>query len=233
MIMGCPTPIQEFPSRGCHISWMMASIFICYCHSQSVPEVIRYPNSSDSTDTALFRLVVEHLRDSSGDVLRVDPRPLRNDPRLVTLRAFDMIPGRVEPGLWRDPLASVPASLINTRREALRKLRIAEIDGLNLEPCPGVLVPESPKVNELKLSRCPEKAYRVLMVAIPRRGGSYWPGNFDERGKYLDRSIFTVRVIERSLSPQGSSEVSADYVFERMGMIEWRLLERRGLLIVE
>lgn len=71
------------------------------------------------------------------------------------------------------------------------------------------------------------------MVALPREGGSHWPANFDERGKYAGRPTYSVRVIVQELTRRGSVEVSMDYVFERLPSTGWRLLETRRLLVVE
>jgi hypothetical protein len=71
------------------------------------------------------------------------------------------------------------------------------------------------------------------VVAIPRRGGAYWPGNRDERAQYANREVYSVRVIERDLRPEGSVEVSSDYVFERGSGGVVVFLKQVRLLIVE
>jgi hypothetical protein len=85
---------------------------------------------------------------------------------------------------------------------------------------------------ERKRSHCPAESLRAVLVALPRQGGAYWPQNFDERPKYDGRDVWSVRVIVKTLSPNGQVERSADYVFERV-KDAWVLLERRLVLIVE
>src|ERR1043166_3827051 len=91
------------------------------------PALVSVLELGDSTDTALFESVLRVLlRDSSHGELRVDPRPLRNDARLVTLHGIDMIPDRVEPGLSRLVPGEASDSVARTRRDVMRRLGIAD-----------------------------------------------------------------------------------------------------------
>ncbi len=219
----------------CGSSLLMA--FIVACSSSVVPgasQTTPSPKPVDSLDVTLFAAVLHKIwLDSSRYDLRIDPRPLRNDPRLVTLRPMDVMADRVEPDLWRTPLAEDAAVETQARRALLQQLGVLEADGLKPQSCPGVLVPGTPEAQEQRRRYCPEKSYQIVMIALPRAGGSYWPNNVDERSKYAEHSIVSVRIIVSALSIAGSVEHSSDYVFAHRGSSGWQLLEVRSLLIVE
>jgi hypothetical protein len=181
----------------------------------------------------LFEATLRELeRDTLEGGIRVDPKPLRPDPGLATLRALTMVPDRVSQGSWSSPYAESSPDATRARQAVLSRLGIPETDGLGYADCPGVLVPPTPIMVERKRSHCPAESFRAVLVALPRQGGAYWPQNFDERPKYDGRDVWSVRVIVKTLSPNGQVERSADYVFERV-KDAWVLLERRLVLIVE
>jgi hypothetical protein len=189
----------------------------------------------ESIDSTLFKLVVVQLLANPAEPeLRIDPRPLRNDPRLASLRGIhNVIPEEVPAPADADPLASIDPSAMRHRRDVLTRLKIRETDGLLEVSCPGVTIPPSDSVDWWRSRKCPQTTHRTAMIALPRQGGALWPGNVNDSAKFTGRSVYSVRVIETVLSRQGSTERSLDYVFERIGPQSWQFLERRILLIVE
>lgn len=184
-------------------------------------------------DRVLFDLTVRALvADTTVPDLRIDPRPLRPDPGLVTLHAFNLAPDRVILGSWQDPFARGVENEIDSRRAALRLLGVTEAQGIPEVACPPVMAPPTPELQEEKARWCPQVAFRNALIALPRTGGAYWPPSVDERAKYAGRLVYTVRVLQRLFYPQGQMEASHDYVFEYQAD-GWVLLERRGLLIIE
>ena len=186
-----------------------------------------------TSDLELFEAVLRHmLADSIRPELRVDPRPLRDDPRLVSLHRVDVIPERWHPDAASAPLANASAELIDARIRVLTRLRIGHTDAIRDARCPGIMT-LSPQDDSLKLAFCPRADHRSVIVGLARAGGPYWPGNIDERRKYGDTTAFSVRVIQRNVGPRGSVELSSDYVFIKIAGSQWQLSEWRPLLIVE
>jgi len=194
------------------------------------PDSARLP-----ADTTLFAAVVHFLEDDpTGAPLRVDPRPLRPDPALVTLHDVTVVPERVDPEVQARPFADVDAAVVARRSELIERLGRLETDALADARCPGVLVPPGPAVAERRRRHCPtEGSYRSAALALPRPGPPYWPGNVDERARYAGVDVVSVRVIIRHLSEAGSSERSMDYVFAFTSEDDVRYLKRTELLVVE
>lgn len=188
-----------------------------------------------NVDSKLFEAVLRHtLARSSAGGVRVDPRPLRTDPSLATLHGLgEIVPDLVSPTAHHSPFADVEAEMVERRREVLAALGVDETDGLRYMACPGFMIPPSGEVARQRREHCPDSEYQIIMVALPRAGGVLLPPNTDERAKYADRPVSSVRVIRRTVGPRGSMETSADYVFERVDGDGWRLLEVRELMIVE
>lgn len=204
-------------------------------HAASAQEFRESRVLAETNDSALFEATIRQALDRVRNTeLRVDPRPLKHDPGLVTLKGLEsVIPDRVAPEAHYAPLADSRDAVTQARRNLLIELGIAETDAFKDSRCPGAMIPPSPEVDERKRERCPSTRYNSVIIALPREGGSYWPGNVDERNKYANRSVYSVRIIETSLHPRGSVEESIDYVFERQADNQWKLLDIRPLLIVE
>jgi hypothetical protein len=78
---------------------------------------------------------------------------------------------------------------------------------------------------------CPaEGRFRSIIFGLPREGGPHWPFlGVDER-EDADRR-WTIRSIERLMTPTGSSYAAAENVVMRdPGSGEWRLVERRRVI---
>jgi hypothetical protein len=185
-------------------------------------------------DAMLFAAVVRSLQREPSFELRVDPRPLRVDPRLVTLRSFNVMPDRVDPDAQLNPLADGASGVLAARATFLRSVDLATTDALVDSRCPGVMLPVLPGSNPWRDNGCPSSgSYRSVLIATPRAGPAYWPGNVDHRAQFAGRHVYTVRVIERDMTPRGSVEESSDYVFERDARQRWVAIERVRLLLVE
>lgn len=183
-------------------------------------------------EEALLVATVYALRNDAGTEIRVDPRLMLPDPALVTLHDIDLIPERIQPRT-STPFDTTSSIGLSRMRSILDSLNIRQIDVVRYARCPGVLIPSSPEIEEKRRSLCPSDAFISVAIARPRPGGPYWPGNVDRRDVYANRHVYSVRVISRHLSPKGSTESSADYVFERQVSSEWRLVETKRLLLVE
>jgi hypothetical protein len=181
-------------------------------------------------DHELFPLVVQMLRDSTAGELRVDPRPLKPDPSLVMLdaRLDEIAPTAVTaPG---GPLLTTDSSFVKRRETILAGLRISITDALRNNECPGALAAPLPAIEKDKLENCPRIIFGGAIIAVPRPGGVFWPGNFDERAD--DKGdVWSVRVIRQDIGPNGLIAVALDYVFVREGT--WRFIHIRHLFIIE
>lgn len=192
--------------------------------------------TTHAPDSALFGRVVRLLLEdatSTSTQLVVDARPLRNDPRIVTLskKMPLAVPEFVSQVAHADVL--VQDSVVTTQRKStLTRMSVAEGDASRYSSCPGVLVPETPERTEQKRRHCPAQSTELAFIAIPRQGGAYWPENFDERGR-VGASAQSVRVIVTSASLHGQNQVSYDFVFGLSTGGAWELREKKVLLIVE
>jgi hypothetical protein len=208
---------------------------LLHAHSASVQGLQEPRVLTEANDSTLFEATIQHILGKlRNPELRVDPRPLKHDPGLVTLKGVEtVIPDRVAPDAHYAPLADSRVAITEARRNLLSEMGLAETDAFKDARCPGVMIPPTPAVDEMKRELCPSTRYSSVIIALPREGGSHWPANVDERSKYGNRPVYSVRVIETSLHPRGSVEMSSDYIFERLADNQWKLLEVRGLLIVE
>lgn len=194
------------------------------------------PTSADAmarTDSAIFSALLVAIRQERVPRdIRVDPRPLRRDPALVTFHDFSAAPDLVLPEAQLRPLADVDSSIIGMRKQLLTAVGVGETDAFRDAQCPGGLAPPTDSIVAQRKRLCPNTQYRSHIASLPRPGGAYWPGNVDERGKYEGRDVMTVRVISRVVGPTGSVESSADYVFTHADG-GWQYMKRKALLIVE
>ena len=183
-------------------------------------------------DDRLFAAAIRHLEEDIQEEIRVDPRPMRNDPSIVSLHAITVVPER----LMATKLVSVFSAHAGRVREArervLQDLDVRSTDAVRDARCPGVMVPPSPEVDERKRAYCPAQSYSSVVIALPRAGGPHWPGNVDRRDEYGD-GHYSVRVIVRSVGPKGSSEVASDIVFLVSSPHSVTHVETVPLIIVE
>jgi hypothetical protein len=188
--------------------------------------------SSDQLDAALFESTVARLATDSSIELRVDPRPLVPNPALASLSDAPY-PGADQRAV-AFPLHS-DSAIERARADLLNRIRVMQTDALRDVHCPGASLPKGidPDYDATRVRTCPARAYRSVAIALPRRGGPWWPLNKDERAAYAGREVYSVRVIVRNMFPIGSVEASWDYVFERVSQDRWSLIKLTPLLIVE
>jgi hypothetical protein len=167
-----------------------------------------------ASDTALFSSVVRAIYSGPAeDFLRVDPRPLKADPRVMAAR--------------RDNLADVPGAVLESRSAVLRRLGVPIMDAIDTPACAGALVPPEGR----DVQGCPrDRQIKVAIVGLPRFGGAYAGGSVDEREQGARQGHWLVRVIEHLMGPKGSSQTISDYVFKReLNGRGWTLVKKRGL----
>ena len=184
-----------------------------------------------SADDELFALVVEELlADSTWGELRVDPRPLKPDPAILMLHTgLDEAAPRslTAPG---GPLLSGDSTMVKERQRILAAKRVPAYDAFKYHLCSGALAPRPPEAVNVNDEQCPSTEFRSAIIAMPRRGGVFVPGRFDERAAD-EGDVWSVRVITQDLGPRGSVGGAFDYVFKRDG--SWRLVKEELLYIVE
>lgn len=196
-------------------------------HLKGNGNVVGHPEK----DMRLFASVIAELELEYGEI-SVDPRPLKADPRIVTLTRFDLVPAHVSPSANTTPLADGDtAEIVKKRKSILDSMAIREIDIFASLKCPGKLVPPSDEVSQKREAFCPKSDLTSVIIALPRQGGVYWPENVDERATYPD--AWSMRLIVRSSSPLGSTQVSHDYVFTISKKGDIVLQEKRPLMILE
>jgi hypothetical protein len=193
--------------------------------------VHRVPPQPTALDADLFPLVVEQLlREATRPELRIDPRPLKPDPGLVTLDSMVQEVAPTQVGAPGGPLLTLDGEVGARRKKVLSSLRIPITDALLDDRCPGALVAPLPESDAAKRERCPAMDYRSVMIAVPRAGGVYWPGNFDERANDKGE-VWSVRVIRQDVGPAGKVAAASDYVFVREA--GWRFVKKELLFILE
>ena len=160
-------------------------------------------------DSVVFAVVAQTFMTigDSAPVLRVDPPPLISDPTLVS---FAKLGSLAPPGVTGHlTTASFIADtlLVNARRRSLGRLSVLPTDVFDDLRCDA-----QRSANPLCV---PTNGFSTLVVGLPRPGGPYSPGIIDAREEFSGRDVFSVRVIERTVTRLGSAEFSADYVYER------------------
>jgi hypothetical protein len=190
------------------------------------------PSRADAVwlDSVLFDAVVQQLvMEASKTELRIDPRPMKPDPTIVSLRPIGAALGF---GTAPDSIYdnSYPV-LQGSRSRALGRGSVRSTDATLTLQCPGVLRRSNPEIRDERARHCPRDTRYEALIALPRAGGPFIPGGVDERATFGD-GVFTVRVIVRTLGPQGVSESCDDRVFRFIDGA-WKLVVRRDLLVVE
>lgn len=184
-------------------------------------------------DPELFALAVGVFRaDTVGAPIRVDPRPLKPDPELVTLHNIDVMPERINPDAQAGLL---PDSVLTAqRRVTLVSMGIPMTDAIKDTQCPGGLLPPRTEQQRIRKEQlCPSTGYRSLILATPRKGAEYWPGNIDKRSEFGGANVVSIRAVQTSVGPGGSVQSSFDLVFERDAEDQWHFLRRTILFLVE
>ena len=183
-------------------------------------------------DAALFEAVLRQLiAGSRSGALRVDPRPLRPNPEVLTLtKVYEVVPDRLSAQAHQTLLADTSRTIAG-RRAILHREGIPIADALIATGCPGALSVPTAEIERAWRERCPRTPQRTVIIALPRLGAL--PRKGETATTYPGREVYSIRVIEHSESPQGADQVTFDLIFERTSARKWVLLERRNLLFVE
>jgi hypothetical protein len=173
-----------------------------------------------SDDAALFGAVVESLRDFTGRPVRVDPRPLRGDSRVLEPSAGD--------------LAGDTAGILQARADVLTRMGIPRTDAVADLACAiGNMRVADPAVpaDTLGRSACIEQGRISSVIATLSWDGV--PARFHAKSLEGARGtqLRTMRVFQISTDPRLGSYTVYDYVFARSGEAHpWELLGREVVL---
>jgi hypothetical protein len=178
----------------------------------------------------------------------VDPRPLLGHLRIKP--ADSVLAGNKELMLSREALeelipaavthpdsshlAAATGALVANRRVVLNRLGIEEADALEQGRCPGPAVPPPPPGSPpLDRSGCPSEARRVLITSEARSGGTYWPGQIDEReiGKQLGQ--WSIRITTWNEHPRSRLTSVDEYVLGRNPSGNWVVVKKINILLLE
>lgn len=214
---------------------LVLPIVACNASSQRTGQTPLGPGEA-APDTLLLAAVLHRLVEQSGRVpVRIDPRPLRPDPAIVELAPAlaQIVPEHVS--TRPDPLEPVGPAHLSALARVIERLGLRQGDAYGYPRCPGLLKLGPPEIRQdpRPLAECPPNPFRVVILALPRRGGAYLPGSrIDERAG-TPEGVWTVRVIGRQLTPFGSSGSADDYVAQRDAQGAWRVLRRVGLVVTD
>lgn len=185
------------------------------------------------TDTAHLAAVVRALLEQverEKSRLKVDPRPLRADPEIMTLNRNVLEVAPLD-SVNRNPLADAQTEILRRRVQVLKRLGVEQTDAFAGPQCPGVMVP--PPVDR---SGCPKEPMRLAILGPPRPGGAYRHRQQGAEAQEEERAkdLWAVRVLTHDVSPQGSNWVAADYVIQQDPSTRaWRVVDVVMLFIAE
>jgi hypothetical protein len=166
--------------------------------------------TSAAADTSLLSAILRAaISDAAGEELRVDPRPLVADTEI-----YDVHP---------QAIARVSPAVMRRRTAVIRAAGLRTVDATKVgqyKDCPGAFVigkPDSHGTPTNSHDRCPQEAFNVLAVALPRPGRDVLPGDevYDRDVERAGRGYWAVRVIQTKLGPGGSNLKASDYVLAR------------------
>jgi hypothetical protein len=176
-----------------------------------------------SSDITLFAAVVTRMAaDSRGVPLRGDPRPLRPDPAIVELAPSIALAAPDLVAAVPQVLAPVSRRVVRRRSAALARLGVSEGNVFAFGVCPAVLLPPDLRESRGRREECPADEFVVAIIGIPRPGGAYWPGSHVDNQAQAAEGVWSTRVIQRHLSPAGSSATASDSVAQRAAEGRWR-----------
>lgn len=158
-------------------------------------------------DTALFAAVVRELESLPKVPARVDPRPT------------------VLNGLTP---AAVPEEVVAARAAVLRRMQVATTDALADAKCPGVTLLF--RAAPVPKTGCPESGqYDSYILSLPHPGR----GRVDEESARTSGggNRWFVRVVSRTMGPDGAAGAVDDYLFTRTREGRWRFDGRVNLVV--
>lgn len=179
-------------------------------------DATRGGQSAEAADSAIFRALLVATLERRRVPVRVDPRPLRDDPNLADISA--------------EALAQVPRAMIDRRRLVLDRLGIAAANAVRDRECQSPVPVEPADAPEA----CPspeEGDYLSVIFGLPRPGGPYWPRlGIDEREPGLRRGQWTVRAFQLVMTPRGAVWSAVENVLENSEGNGWSVVERRTVV---
>lgn len=221
------TPMKPASPRGLFLSAALSITTLCSWGC--APAADRNLAGADIgqaasvSDTAVVAAVVQAVRASRAhdSPIRVDPRPLSNDPGVIEVNRLTVQDGPVEIVAGRTRLLR---RLGAVQANAEEDFRCSGRYGTPAVPLPGAApVPDSIRRRNdpcLALGR-----FLSVILGVPRPGGPYFPPrSIDERGEGRLQGHWTVRMIQ---SDGGGFEVF-DVVLSRQGGA-WQVVEKRSL----
>jgi len=198
--------VQSIVTILMRIALLVATLALVSC--KSVGTAAQDPDA----DSALFSILVNQLLERyAGEEVRVDPRPLKPDPKLVTLRETpdeiqDRMPTVTEPWLaGANELATRRASLLST-------LDVSTTNASDDAQCHIIL-----QGMEFEAVDCPAERYVSVVFSTARDGSEYWPTNVGDASALKVSGRATVRSIETMLGPDGFTSSAYDWVFDISG----------------
>ena len=200
-------------------------VVLLICPLLALPRVSSVNAQANRTpaDTSLFATVVQSLASrvdsipvAQDRVLRVNPRPLRSDPKLTWVREED--------------LATVGGEIIEKRAATLRRLGVEQFSEFPEVPCSdtrGGL----PSWNVPSTSQKRGPVAVCANVALPRAGGAHYPAEqIDERREGIERGHQTTRVVLRNSSMLRVYDIVA---VPAPGGSGWQIVEWRQLFSLQ
>lgn len=165
-------------------------------------------------DSALFATLIRDLEIRTDRPLRVDPRPLVGDPRLLQPSASD--------------LAEDSEAVLQARTSVLSRLHFPRTDATADLACGvGNMRVADPAVAADTATRSACRTKGRMSSAIATLSWSGAPARFREDAAGETGVEFrTMRVFLISTDPRLGSYTAFDYVFSRTGSRPWRLLGR-------
>ncbi|HEY0810865.1 MAG TPA: hypothetical protein VGD49_11925 [Longimicrobiales bacterium] len=185
--------------------------------------------NNETPDEALFSLVIEQFIAERHGQLRVDPRPLKPDPNLLTLEysIAEIAPSRVT--AEGSALLKVDSAFLQRRIRTLAKYGLRTGDALKRSGCPGHMVPPTPEVLQKKRELCPQgDPYTIAIFAVPRAGQDT---TVEYEPREANLPAWSVRAIIQDEGSTGWTSYGVDYVFVRES--RWRFLKEKVLFVIE
>lgn len=155
-------------------------------------------------DTAIVRAVLLKIASEPGPVVRVDPRPVNDQP-------VETLPTPRQAGF-----ATIPPFALEMRKAVIASSQLSTTDAALDEQCHGALVPLDP-AQTARTSTCPAQRFRSVSISIAKRLGS---------------DSASALVVTHYLTPGGRSTSGSRYIFARKGSA-WQFITTTSRYFIE
>jgi hypothetical protein len=156
-------------------------------------------------DSAKFAAVVRKIAEGVSGELRIDPRPLMDNPSVAFLDGF----------AYRSDRAEMTAA--RTKFVQVRGYEV--LTDMGTHGCPGVMVP--PSMHDR--SQCPKAPVVLLAASLARPGDASFPGSLDPSADRSTAAYQSMRVIKTELSEFGFMTTVIDAVISGQG-VSWTVV---------